>query len=401
MASFRYTGVADSGRSVSGSIEADNPRTARAQLRERGIFASSLHAQEPAGSRTYALQRGVRPAELARTLKQLAMLLRAGVPLDEAVATLSRQRNTPLLTQALESVRVQIREGSTLAAAMAQHPRAFSPIYIGMVEAGESSGALDSVLERVAEHAEGQARLRARAWTAMLYPAIMSVVGGGIVLFLLAYVVPQVTRVFAEAKQQLPLPTRMLMAMGSFLGNYGLIAAVALLGVALVMRRALAGEQARRTMERVLFAVPRLGEMMRDIAVARFAQTLATMVAGGLPLVEALRIGRSSCGSLLISDALSRAETAVFEGASLASCLGQSPLFDPMVVDMIAVGERSGDLETMLNHASGAIEEQVRQRIETMAGLLEPAMILVMAGVVLFVILAILLPVFEMNQLVR
>jgi len=401
MASFRYSGVADSGRSVSGFIEADNPRTARAQLRERGIFASSIREQQDTGSRARGLQRGVRPAELARTLKQLAMLLRAGVPLDEAVETLRRQRNTPLLTQALESVRVQIREGSTLAAAMAQHPRAFSPIYIGMVEAGESSGALDTVLERVAEHAEGQARLRARAWTAMLYPAIMSVVGSAIVLFLLAYVVPQVTRVFVEAKQKLPLPTRMLMAIGSFLGDYGLLVAAALVVLALTLRSAMSGEQARRRMERVMFVVPRLGEMMRDIAVARFAQTLATMVAGGLPLVDALRIGRSSCGSILVADALARAETSVFEGASLASCLGQSPLFDPMVVDMIAVGERSGDLETMLNHASGAIEEQVRQRIETMAGLLEPAMILLMAGVVLFVILAILLPVFEMNQLVR
>ncbi|MBI5504902.1 MAG: type II secretion system F family protein [Deltaproteobacteria bacterium] len=401
MPSFRYTGVADSGRSVSGFIEADNPRTARAQLRERGIFASSLRAQQPAGHGGRALRRNVRPAELARTLRQLAMLLRAGVPLDEAVDTLRRQRVTPLLTRALESVRVQIREGSTLAAAMAQHPGAFSPIYIGMVEAGESSGALDVVLDRVAAHAEGQARLRARAWTAMLYPTIMSVVGGGIVLFLLAYVVPQVTRVFVEAKQRLPLPTRMLMAIGSFLGNYGLLLAAALVGAALALRSILSGEEARRRLERMLFAVPRLGEMMRDIAVARFAQTLATMVAGGLPLVEALRVSRGSCGSVLLADALARAETAVFEGASLAACLGQSPLFDPMVVDMIAVGERSGDLESMLSHASAAIEEQVRQRIDTMAGLLEPAMILLMAAVVLFVILAILLPVFEMNQLVR
>jgi len=401
MPSFRYIGVADSGRSVSGFIEADNPRAARSRLRERGIYASSLHAQEAAGGARRALQRNVRPAELARSLKQLAMLLRAGVPLEEAVETLRRQRNTPLLTQALESVRVQIREGSTLAAAMAKHPAAFSPIYIGMVEAGESSGALDSVLERVADHAEGQARLRAKAWAAMLYPMIMSVVGGGIVLFLLAYVVPQVTRVFVEAKQTLPLATRMLMAIGSFLGNYGLLLAAALVAAALALRSALSGQKAKRRLERVLFAVPRLGEMMRDIAVARFAQTLATMVAGGLPLVEALRIGRASCGSILVSDALTRAETAVFEGTSLAACLGQSPLFDPMVVDMIAVGERSGDLESMLNHASAAIEEQVRQRIETMAGLLEPVMILLMAGVVLFVILAILLPVFEMNQLVR
>ncbi|HYB97966.1 MAG TPA: type II secretion system inner membrane protein GspF [Candidatus Limnocylindrales bacterium] len=402
MPSFRYSGVSASGRTVSGTIEADNPRAARARLRETGIFASSMQetAQGQQAS-ALSLQRRVSPSQLARTLRQLATLLRAGVPLDEAVETLRRQRTAPALGQALEAVRVQIREGSTLAAAMARHPSVFPSIYTGMVEAGEASGALDTVLDRVADHAEGQARLRARAMAALMYPAIMTVVGGAIVLFLLAYVVPQVTRVFVEARQELPLPTRLLMGMGSFLASYGLVLFVLVLGGLIGLRYAMTGEAARRRAERILFAIPRLGEMVRDIAVARFAQTLATMVNGGLPLVEALRISRTSSGSLLLSDELAKAETSVSEGASLAACIGASPLFDPLVVDMIAVGERSGELETMLGHAAGAIEEQVKQRIETMAALLEPVMILLMAGVVLFVVLAILLPVFDMNQLVK
>ncbi|HYC57569.1 MAG TPA: type II secretion system inner membrane protein GspF [Candidatus Binatia bacterium] len=402
MPAFRYSGVSSAGRAVSGTIEADSPRAARARLRETGVFASSMQeAADGARSAGVSLRRGVSASQLSRTLRQMATLLRAGVPLDEAVETLRRQRTAPVLGQALEAVRVQIREGSTLAAAMGRHPAVFPSIYTGMVEAGEASGALDTVLDRVADHAEAQARLRARAMAALMYPAIMTVVGGAIVLFLLAYVVPQVTRVFAEARQELPLPTRLLMGAGSFLANYGLLVFAALLAGLIGLRYAMTGEAARKAAERIVFAIPRLGEMVRDIAVARFAQTLATMVSGGLPLVEALRISRTSSGSLLLSEELARAESSVSEGASLAACMNESPLFDPLVVDMIAVGERSGELERMLTHAAAAIEEQVKQRIETMAALLEPVMILLMAGVVLFVVLAILLPVFDMNQLVH
>ena len=222
-----------------------------------------------------------------------------------------------------------------------------------------------------------------------------------LLLFLLAYVVPQVTRVFAEAKQTLPLPTRILMGAGDFLAAWGFTIPPLLLAAALGLRRAVADPRARRRLEEVLYRIPVLGGVTRDIAVARFAQTLSTMVAGGLPLLESLRVARSSSGSLLLGDVLATAETRVFEGGSLASCLSGSPLFDPVVVDMIAVGERSGDLEGMLSHAAGAVEEQVRIRVDRMATLIEPVMTVGMAGVVLFVVLAIMLPVFEMNRLVH
>lgn len=401
MPSFRYSGVNSAGRSVSGFVEADSPRAARARLREQEVFASSLAEARAEGALPRTIRRGVRAGDLARTMRQLATLLRAGVPLAEAVDTLKRRRSGTALDEALEGVRARIREGASLAAAMTEHPRAFPSIYTGMVEAGEASGALDVVLDRIADHAEGQARLRARAFGALLYPAVMAVVGTTIVLFLLAYVVPQVTRVFAEAKQTLPLPTRLLMAAGDLLAAYGIALLVLVLGAAAVLARLLARDEVRRRFEGILFRLPVIGAVVRDIAVARFAQTLATMVAGGLPLVEALRIAAASCGSLLVGDALRRAERAVFEGGSLATELGRSPLFDPVVVDMIAVGERSGDLEGMLAHASAAVEDQTRQRVDTMATLLEPAMIVAMAGVVLFVVLAIMLPVFEMNRLVH
>jgi len=400
--SFRYSGVSGAGRSVGGFVEADSPRTARARLRERDVFANSVTEvkAEVAGS-GWSLRRGVSTSELSQALRQLATLLRAGVPLDEAVDALRRRRGGAALSEALESVRSRIREGASLAAAMGDHPTVFPSIYTGMVEAGEASGALDTVLDRIADHAESQARLRSRAMSAMTYPAIMSVVGGAIVLFLLAYVVPQVTRVFAEAKQDLPLPTRILMGTGELLASYGLLLFPAALLVAWGLRRALANPASRMRLEALFYRVPGVGSVARDVAVARFAQTLATMVAGGLPLIESLRVARVSCGSVMLSATLIEAETAVSEGGSLASCLAASPLLDPMVVDMIAVGERSGDLEGMLTHASRAIEEQVRLRVDRMATLLEPLMTVVMAAVVLFVVLAIMLPVFEMNRLVH
>ncbi|MFN2376983.1 MAG: type II secretion system F family protein [Candidatus Binatia bacterium] len=402
MPSFRYSGVSGSGRSVAGVVEADSPRSARARLRERNVFANSVtEVKAEAAGAAWSFRRGVSTAELSQALSQLATLLRAGVPLDEAIDALRKRRGGAALSEAFESIRSRIREGASLAVAMADHPSVFPSIYTGMVEAGEASGALDSVLDRIAEHAESQSRLKQRAMTAMTYPALMMVVGGAIVLFLLAYVVPQVTRVFAEAKQDLPLPTRILMGSGELLADYGfLLVPLALLAV-FGLRRAMAHPVQRLRLEALLYRVPAVGSVARDVAVARFAQTLATMVAGGLPLIESLRVARISCGSHLLSQTLLEAETSVSEGGSLAACLARSPLLDPVVVDMIAVGERSGDLEGMLSHAARAIEEQVRMRVDRMATLLEPLMTVVMAAVVLFVVLAIMLPVFEMNRLVQ
>jgi general secretion pathway protein F len=402
--SFRYSGVSAAGRSVGGFVEADSARTARARLRERNVFATAVTEvkAEAASAAAWSLRRTrVKPSELSQALRQLATLLRAGIPLDEAVDALRKRRGSPALAEAMESVRSRIHEGSSLAAAMADHPNVFPSVYTGMVEAGEASGALDTVLERIAEHAEGQARLRARAMGAMTYPIIMLVIGGAIVGFLLAYVVPQVSRVFAEARENLPLPTRVLVASADLLASYGfLILPIAIVAL-LALRRGLANPASRRRLEALFYRVPTVGDVVRDIAVARFAQTLSTMVAGGLPLLDSLRIARASCGSTLLTDALADAERSVSEGGSLAACLQASPLVDPVVVDMIAVGERSGDLEGMLNHASRSIEEQVQQRVDRMATMLEPLMTVFMAAVVLFVLLAIMLPVFEMNRLVR
>jgi len=405
MPAYSYRGVSTHGRTVSGVIDADSLRAARARLRERGILASDLTTAADTSSTTTALhaglQRGVRVGELSRTMRQLATLLGAGIPLVDAVTSLRNQQVSPRMANTLESVRAHLIEGGSLETAMAKHPAVFPSIYTGMVRAGESSGSLDRVLVRIAEHAEGGARLQSRLRAAMTYPIVMAVVGTLIVVFLLSYVVPQVTRVFADAGQKLPLPTRFLMALAGFVAAYGLAMLAALTASLVALRFYRRTPSGRRRVERIMHAVPIAGNLMRTVAMARFAQTMSTMLAGGLPLVDALEVSRSVVGSALLSDELEAAKDAVTEGDSLSGHLRASRLFHPMVVDMIAVGERSGELETMLERAAAILDEETKVTVDTLASLLEPVTIVIMAGIVLFVVLAVLLPVFEMNQLVR
>jgi len=334
-------------------------------------------------------------------MRQLSTLLSAGIPLVDAITALRNRQIRPALRSALEGVRNDLVGGDSFERAIAKHPDIFPDLYAGMIRAGEASGGLDAVLTRIAEHAESTARLQGQFRSAMTYPIIMMVVGGGIVTFLLAYVVPQVTRVFLESGQSLPWPTRMLMALGGFVAAWGLYVVAALAMAVLAIRAYSQSRAGRRRVERIAFAVPWLGIVIRNVAMARFAHTLATMISGGMPLVEALEVSRSVTGSELLGDALTHAKEAVSQGEPLAPNLDKTGLFNPMVVDMINVGERSGDIANMLNRAATALDEEVAANVETMAGMLEPIMILAMAGVVLFVVLAVLLPVFEMNQLVR
>ena len=402
MPAFAYRGVSAEGRSVSGTVEAESPRSARARLRDKGIFASEIKETAVANtSSRMQMGRRVPVRELARTLRQLATLLGAGIPLVDAIGSLRNRPMRPQLAGALDSIKAEVTAGESFHAAAAKHPGVVPAIYTGMIRAGEASGALDRVLGRIADHAESTARLQGQLRSAMTYPVIMMLVGGGIVTFLLAYVVPQVTRVFLESKQALPLPTRMLMALGRFVGAYGLYVLALLALGALAVRTYAGTEKGRRRYERVMMRIPWFGAVVRNVVMARFAHTLSTLLSGGMPLVEALDITRDATGSTVIGDELTRVRQEVSEGQSLAGSLSSGGLFHPMVVDMIAVGERSGELERMLTRSAEALDEEVRTNVEIMASVLEPAMIVLMAGVVLFVVLAVMLPVFEMNQLVR
>jgi general secretion pathway protein F len=400
--SYVYKGLSLQGRATSGVVEADSPRAARARLREQGVLASDVReTSTSAGVRSLGGSRRVRARDLSRALRQLSTLLAAGVPLVDAVGSVRNRQLPPALAAALTAVRTDITAGESFERALRKHPSVFPLVYIGMVRAGEASGALDRVLAQIADHAEANARLQAQFRSAMTYPAVMMLVGTGIVVFLLSYVVPQVTRVFLEAGQTLPLPTRMLMAAGQILADYGLVLLAAVAGIALALRQYAQTEAGSRRVERILFRLPWLGTVLRNVAMARFAHTMSTTLSGGMTLVDALEVSRGVTGSALVSDALIEASAAVSRGEQLAPSLLRGDLFNPMVLDMIAVGERSGAIDSMMTRAAEALDEEVRVNVETMSSLLEPLMILAMAGVVLIVVLAVLLPVFEMNQLIR
>ena len=404
MPTFAYKGVTRQGEAASGTVEADTPRSARARLRDQGILASHIEeatAEHISGVRALLSSRRVSPRELARLLRQLATLIAADIPLVDAVGAVARRQRKPVLAATLTAVRADLIAGDSLETAVGRHPRVFPAMYRGMIRAGEEAGALDRVVLRIAEHAEASARLQERLRAAMTYPVIMMIVGTGVVSFLLAYVVPQVTRVFTESRQELPAATRALMALGKLAASYGMHILLALAVCALLLRSWAASERGGRQLERILYRTPWMGTVLRNIAMARFSHTLATLVSGGIPLVTALEVSRTAAGSRLVADALGEAREAVTGGESLVSVLERSGLFPPMIVDMVAVGEKSGRLEEMLEKAADALDEEIRVNVDTAASLVEPIMILLMAGVVLFVVLAIMIPVFEMNRLVQ
>jgi len=398
--SYAYKGLDASGRTVSGHVEAEGPRSARQRLRDQGLFVSSLEDEAQPRSKAAGKQRNPGTVQLARNLRQLGTLLRAGIPLVESVTSL-RGQALPAHRWIWESLRRQLVEGSSLADSMASQPGVFPSMYIGMIRAGEASGTLDEVLDRVASYAEDSARWQARLRSAMTYPLVMAVTGTAIVVFLLAYVVPQITRVFVESQQTLPLPTRALMALADLLVDYGLLGLLLLIAAFGLLRWYWRSPSGRRRLEGVALSVPVLGTLRRNLYGARFCHTLSATLSGGLPLVDALEITRGSVGSELMSDLVGETAVAVRGGGSLAGALKNSPLVHPLVVDMAAAGERSGELENLLERAAEAMDEEVDSAVQALSAMMEPAVVLVMAGMVLFVLLAVMLPVFEMNQLVR
>jgi len=323
------------------------------------------------------------------------------LPLVECLGTLIEQMEHAPLKRVLSHVRQQVREGRSLADALQAHPRVFSSIYINMVRAGEESGTVETVLARLADYSEVQARLLRTVQSALTYPLLMVLVASAILVFLLAYVVPQVTRIFSETGQKLPLVTRLLIGLSSFLADYWwmllVISAVGMLGGARLLRTS----KGREWYDWLLLRLPWIGRLLQRLSVARVARTLSTLLASGVPLLSALDIVTHLVSNSLLRRALEEARASVQEGESLAAPLKRSGLFPALLIQMITVGERSGELEGLLTRAAEAYDEEVATSLARLTSLLEPLTILVMGGVVLFIVLAILLPIFELNQLVH
>ena len=409
---YHYKGYRNDGGAATGIIDAESPKVARVKLRKVGVFPTDMVEQgsATAGSTTSSPGRsstgiGRSPAlsttDVAMMTRQLATLLVAGLPLVEALGVMVDQAEKKSVKSLMADIREEIRGGASYSAVLERYPREFSQIYVHMVRAGEASGALDQILFRLAEFLEKQLALKHKVTNAVLYPALMLVVGGSVLFFLMTFVVPKITAVFTSMKQALPWPTVVLMSISHFLADYW---AVILGGVVLMVwavRRAMKTEAGQLMADRWLLKVPLIGQVARMVAISRLTSTLATMLASGVQLLDAMDVAKRVMNNRVLEQAVEGARQNIREGETIAEPLKRSGEFPPLVTHMIAVGERSGEMEEMLRRIGHIYDGEVDRVITRFTSLLEPIMILVMGVLVFFIVVAILLPIFEMGQMVR
>src|SRR3954463_488987 len=424
---FEYSGLTEAGKNVRGVKDAENRKVLRSLLRKDGIFLTDVRAAEGAAIAT-ASSSSSRPAtgkielsgqglsrevdlrqvfgsrvsgqDLAIATRQLATLIGAGITLVDALTALVDQIEQPGLKRIIGIVRQKVNEGSSLADALAEHPKVFTTLYVNMIRAGESSGALDVVLVRLADFTEAQAALRNKIIGAMLYPAIMVLVGLAIVGILFVVVIPKVTKIFEDMQVTLPWTTRLLIALSSFARDYWYVLLIALPGLAYGVRRWVRTSKGRGWWDRTQLRAPVFGHLLRMLAISRFAKTLATLLASGVPLLTAMDIVKNIVGNTLLSDTIEKARDAIREGESIAAPLKRSGQFPPLVYHMIAIGEKSGQLEEMLQNVAKSYEAQVEMRVSALTSLLEPVMIVAMGGGVAFIVFSILMPIMQLNTFV-
>jgi general secretion pathway protein F len=405
MAAFRYEAYDAAGRLKKGVLEADTARQLRARLREQGLLAAEVTAVSEAtmarGSSRWHWRRGLSGTQLSLVTRQFATLLAAGLPIEQTLNALIEQADTDYQRQVLAGVRGEVLAGHSLARALQKYPRVFPDLYITLVATGEQSGRLGEVMERLADYTESHQALRQKVGLAFVYPAIVTLVAGAVVLGLLTYVVPQVVNVFQNTNQTLPWLTRALIGLSDFIrASWWLWLAVIVVAVWTV-RRALHRPPTRLRFHRWLLRLPLAGALVRGVNSAQLASTLAILVGSGVPLLAALQAGGGVVNNLPMRQAVEDAARKVREGGSLSRALAAARLFPPMLVHMIASGEASGRLVHMLERAAAQQSREMENRVMGLTSLLEPLLIVVMGVVVLVIVLAILLPIFEMNQLVR
>jgi general secretion pathway protein F len=400
---FEYEGIDARGKPARGIVDAEGPRAARAKLKKQGLFATRIEesrAAEPAaGQREFlGLRSSIRVGELSLLTRQLATLLGAGLPLVTALGALLEQIEAERVRRILSQVREGVNEGKAFHEVLGEQERSFPEVYRNMVRAGEASGTLPLVLSRLADFLEATMAFRQKLQAALVYPVLMTILGAGILWFLLASVVPRVTQVFADVHRALPVPTRVLLTVSAGLRAYGWVVILGAVLAAVAVRRYSRTPEGRIILHELVLKLPLFGRFTRLVAVSRFSKTLGTLISSGVPLLTALEISRSVLGNAVLMEAVSRARTEVREGRSLRDALRATDQFPSVICQMVGVGEESGQLDTMLLKAAEAFEAQVAAAVATLTSLLEPLMILGMGVTVGFVVLAILLPIFEMSQ---
>jgi general secretion pathway protein F len=401
---FEYTAIDTGGKERKGILEGDTPRHIRQLLREKQLLPVTVNevAQKEANrQRSFSLTRGVSTADLSLFTRQLATLVRAGLPLEESLLAVSQQTEKPRVQSIVLGVRAKVMEGHPLADGLADFPRVFPEIYRSTVAAGEQTGKLDTILERLAEYTESREQIRQKILAAMLYPIVLSVMCFAIVAGLMVYVVPKVVAVFDTAKGKLPLITQILIATSDFVRDYGLYMVIGAGLAAFLFRRWLRDPRNKRRWHLVQLRLPMVGKLSRGFNTARFTRTFSILSASSVPVLEALRIAGEVVTNLPMRDAVNEAAARVREGAPIGRSLAVSKLFPPMTIHLISSGESSGELESMLERAAISQERELDGLLAGMVGLLGPMLIVGMGGFVMAIVFAMLLPIFEMNQLIK
>ena len=408
MAAYEYLALDDKGRQKKGVATADSAKAVRQQLRQKGLIP--LEVSSVAANRSYkgdaasVKSRGGRQKmstmELAVTTRQFSTLLGSGLPIEQSLTGLVEQAERHSLKSILTGVRATVMEGGSLASGMRDFPRAFPDIYVASVAAGEQTGHLEGVLERLADFTETRQELQQKIGTALVYPAILTLVAIAIVVGLMAYVVPKVVRVFEDTGQELPLLTRMLIKLSDIIVTHGLLIGLVIAAVITGSIIALRYRGPRYALHRFLLKFPLSKRLTRSLNTARMARTLSILIGSGVPLLSALKSSSEVVTNLVMRDAMELTAEEVEQGASLSRSLGRRKLFPPLLTQMVASGETSGQLDLMLEKSATSLEREAESRISVMVSLFEPVMILVMGVVVLVIVMAILMPIFDLNQLV-
>jgi len=403
---FSYEAVDAGGATKKGVVNADSARAARAELRTQGLVPITVDAiatqlDETGQAKRSAFGDHLSTVELALFTRQLASLLEASLPLEQAFSALQEQAERTYVRDLVASIRSEVMGGASLSDALARHPRDFADIYRALVASGEQIGQLARVLSRLADYIERRNALVQKVKLAFTYPAIVTVVAFLIVIFLLTYVVPQIVSVFANTKQQLPFLTVVMLGVSDFVRNYGWIVLLAVIALAFAWHRALKNPAIKLRWHTWLLTAPLYGRFERSLNTSRFASTLAITTGSGVPILRALQTSRDTLTNVAMRAQVEAATSSVREGVSLARALSAHQYFPAMLIHMIRAGEVTGELPAMLERAANAQEQDLERRAMTMAGLLEPALILAMGVVVLLIVLAVLMPIIEINQLVR
>ena len=407
MPAFHYTAITTSGKETKGVIEAETDKHARQQLRDKSLIPLTLKPTQEKKDSTKPIsafaflsrKRGLSSKELALFTRQFATLLGAGMPIEESLQAVAEQTDKAHIKGLILSVRGKVVEGHALAAALRDHPEAFTPLFCATIAAGEKTGHLDKVLLRLADYTEQQAHMKQKLKTALIYPSMIVLVAVGIVGFLLEYVVPKMIAVYGHLKQALPLMTEILIAISTFIIAYGLYVLIALIVGVFLFRRALkSSEEFRAKVHALILRLPLLGHAAKTADTARFARALSILSASGVPVLEAMNISGQLITNIPIKKSVQEAVGRVREGAAIYLALKQTTYFSPMSVHMIASGEASGQLENMLERVAMNQEDEIIRLIDVSLALFEPAVILIMGAIVLFIVLAVLLPIFQLNQ---